>query len=115
VVDRYATTNADLANAPIKQGDLVRVSITASNRDPAVFPDPDRFDPDRPGRPRHLAFAQGPHVCLGVHLARLEARAGLARLLDRLPDVQLDPDHPSKIQGLVFRKPPALHAVWEAS
>jgi cytochrome P450 len=115
VVDRYATTNADLANAPIKQGDLVRVSITAANRDPAVFPDPDRFDPDRPGRPRHLAFAQGPHVCLGVHLARLEARAGLARLLDRLPDVQLDPDHPSKIQGLVFRKPPALHAVWEAS
>jgi cytochrome P450 len=117
VVDRYATTDAQLARAPITQGDLVRVSIAAANRDPVIFPDPDRYDPGRvdPGTPRtrnHLAFAQGPHVCLGVHLARLEARTGLATLLDRLPDVRLDPARPSKIQGLVFRKPPTLYAVW---
>jgi cytochrome P450 len=114
VVDRYATADADLADAAIKQGDLVRVSITAANRDPAIFPDPDRFDPDRPRRPRHLAFAQGPHVCVGVHLARLEARAGIATLLHRLPAIHLDPNQPSKIQGLVFRKPPTLHARWHA-
>ncbi len=78
VVDRYATTDAHIAGAHIDQGDLVRVSITAANRDPAVFPNPDRFDPARPRRPRHLAFAQGPHVCLGVHLARLEARTAIA-------------------------------------
>jgi cytochrome P450 len=112
VVDRYATTDAQLAGAAINQGDLVRVSLTAANRDPAVFTDPDRFDPVRPNRPRHLAFAQGPHVCVGVHLARLEARTGLATLLDRLPDMRLDPARPSKIQGLVFRKPPTLYAVW---
>jgi cytochrome P450 len=113
VVDRYATADARIADAEIDRGDLVRVSITAANRDPAIFPDPDRFDPDRPRRPRHLAFAQGPHVCVGVHLARLEARTALATLLRRLPNLRLDPARPSKIQGLVFRKPPTLHAVWD--
>jgi cytochrome P450 len=115
VVDRYATADAQLAGARIDRGDLVRVSITAANRDPATFPDPDRFDPTRPRRPRHLAFAQGPHVCLGVHLARLEARASIASLLRRLPDLRLDRGQPSKIQGLVFRKPPTLHTMWNAA
>src|SRR5207253_8357793 len=113
VVDRYATSDAHIAGAHIHRGDLVRVSITAANRDPATYPDPDRFDAGRPKRPRHLAFAQGPHVCLGVHLARLEARSGLGALLDRLPGLRLDPTRPSRIQGLVFRKPPTLHAVWD--
>ena len=115
VVDRYATADAQIAGADIDKGDLVRVSITAANRDPEVFPDPDRFDPDRPRRPRHLAFAQGPHVCVGVHLARLEARTALATLIHRLPNLLLDPQRPSKIEGLVFRKPPTLHAVWETA
>ena len=112
VLDRYATADATLHDAHIHQGDLVRVSLTAANRDPAVFPDPDTFRPGRPTPIRHLAFAQGPHVCLGVHLARLEARTGLATLLARLPTLRGDPDRPAKIQGLVFRKPPALHARW---
>ena len=112
VIDRYATAARMLAGAHIKPGDLVRISITAANRDPAVFLHPNRFDPSRP-RPRtHLAFAQGPHVCLGIHLARLEARAGIAALLRRLPKLRLDPARPAIIQGLVFRKPPTLHAVW---
>jgi cytochrome P450 len=115
VVDRYATASADIGPASIEHGDLVRVSITAANRDPATFPSPDRFDPSRPSRPRHLAFAQGPHVCVGVHLARLEARTGLATLLRRLPNLRLDPDRPSKVQGLVFRKPPTLYAVWDVA
>ena len=52
-------------------------------------------------------------MCVGVHLARLEARTALATLLRRLPNLRLDPERPSKIQGLVFRKPPTLHAVWD--
>lgn len=114
VVDRYATADVELRDAQIRQGELVRVSISAANRDPAVFPDPDRFDLDRARARRHLAFAQGPHVCLGVHLARLEARTGIAILLDRLPGLRLDPRRPALVQGLVFRKPPALHALWDA-
>jgi cytochrome P450 len=113
VVDRYATADVELAGAPITGGDLVRVSIAGANRDPAVFPDPDRLDLERADARRHLAFAQGPHVCIGVHLARLEARTALATLLRRLPGLRLDPDRPSKIQGLVFRKLTALNVVWD--
>jgi hypothetical protein len=112
VIDRYATTDTRLGGANIAKGELVRLSIAAANRDPGVFEDPDRFDLGRTGARRHLAFAQGPHVCVGVHLARLETRAGIARLLERLPDLRLDPDRTATIRGLVFRKPPNLHVVW---
>jgi cytochrome P450 len=112
VLDRYATHAVELGGVPIRRGELVRVSLTAANRDPAMFADPDRFDLDRANLNRHLAFAQGPHVCLGMHLARLEARVALERLLERFPAVRLDPDRPADVRGLVFRKPPELHVVW---
>jgi cytochrome P450 len=114
VVDRYATADVVLGEAEIARGDLVRLSITAANRDPAVFADPDVYDPGRPNLRRHVAFAQGPHVCVGVHLARLEARAALRALLARLPGLVLDPARPAVIRGLVFRKPPRLDVVWDA-
>jgi cytochrome P450 len=113
VVDRYATADALLGGARISAGELVRVSIAAANRDPAVFADPDRLDLDRSPARGHLAFAHGPHVCLGVHLARLEARTGIDAVLHRLPSLHLDPVRPSRIEGLVFRKPPTLWAVWD--
>jgi cytochrome P450 len=116
VIDRYATSDTQLGTAHIGRGDLVRVSISAANRDPALFPEQDA-DVFRPGRPRpkgHLAFAQGPHVCLGVHLARLEARTGITTLLHRLPNLRPDPRRPAKIEGLVFRKPPRLQAKWDS-
>jgi cytochrome P450 len=112
VVDRYATQDVELGGAPIKKGDLVRVSIAAANRDPHVFADPDRFDLARPNKRRHLAFAHGPHVCLGIHLARLETRVALQTLLARLPGLRLDPDRPPQVRGLVFRKPVDLHVIW---
>jgi hypothetical protein len=111
VIDRYATADVQLGGAAIARGELVRISITAANRDPALFTDPDVFDLARTNR-RHLAFAQGLHVCVGVHLARLEARAALATLLGRLPKLRLDPERPAAIRGLVFRKPPRLDALW---
>jgi hypothetical protein len=112
VIDRYATTDATLGDARIGRGELVRVSIAAANRDPAVFEEPDAFNPGRARARRHLTFAQGPHVCLGIHLARLEARTGLDTLIHRLPSLRLDRDRPARVQGLVFRKPPTLHARW---
>jgi cytochrome P450 len=113
-VDRYATRDVELGGAAIARGDLVIVSVTAANRDPAVFADPDRFDPRRPDARRHLAFAAGPHVCLGMHLARLEAHVALRRVLERLRGLRLDPAHPTAPRGLVFRKPPALRVRWGA-
>jgi cytochrome P450 len=114
VVDRYATADVVLGRAAIPRGDLVRVSLTGASRDPAVFPDPDRYDLDRPNARQHLAFASGPHFCIGERLARIEARAAVGALLDRLPDVRLDPLRPSRPQGLVFRKPPVLPVIWPA-
>jgi cytochrome P450 len=107
VIDRYATHDVVLGDAHIAAGDLVRLSLAAANRDPAVFPDPDDFDLTR-SRRGNLAFAQGPHVCVGVHLARLEARTAMGALLARLPELRLDPERPSEIRGLVFRKPQRL-------
>ena len=112
VIDRYATADVDLAGAPIGRGDLVRISIAGANRDPSVFPDPDRFDVRRENAHRHAAFAHGPHVCIGMHLARLEAHTAVGRLLHRLPDLRLDPARPAAPRGLVFRKPPELHVLW---
>ncbi|MGZ4247422.1 MAG: cytochrome P450 [Solirubrobacteraceae bacterium] len=112
VVDRYAVGDVELGGVAIGGGELVRVSIAAANRDPAAFTDPDRFDLERANSGRHLAFAHGPHVCVGVHLARLEARTALSILLNRLPGLRVDPERPAEVRGLVFRKPPALHVVW---
>ena len=113
VIDRYATRDTELGGADIAAGELVRISIAAANRDPATFADPDRFDLGRDNSGRHLAFAAGPHVCVGMHLARLEAHVALATLLERLPGLRLDPTRPPAIRGLVFRKPVALHARWD--
>jgi cytochrome P450 len=113
VIDRYATADATLGDAAIARGDLLRISIAGANRDPSVFDQPDEFDPGRSNLRRHLAFAQGPHVCVGVHLARLEARASLRALLTGLPGLRADPQRPAEVRGLVFRKPLALHARWD--
>jgi cytochrome P450 len=113
VVDRYATADVEVSGAAIGRGELVRVSIAAANRDPEVFADPDRFDVRRSNARQHVAFAHGPHVCLGMHLARLEARTAVDRLLSRLPALRLDPANPTAPRGLVFRKPPELHVLWD--
>ena len=113
VIDRYATRDAELGGASIERGDLVRLSIAGANRDPAVFPDPDHFDVGRENARLQIAFAHGPHVCLGMHLARLEAHTAVGLVLERLPGLRLDPEEPPPAaRGLVFRKPPALNVVW---
>jgi len=115
VVDRYATADVQLGPAAVRHGDLVTVSLAGACRDPAFFPDPDRFDVHRENARQNLAFAYGPHFCLGAHLARVEARAAIVALLRRLPGLRLDPAHPAAPRGVVFRKPPALHVLWDAA
>jgi len=112
VIDRYATEDARLGGASIGAGELVRISITGANRDPRFFADPDHFDVRRDAARHHIAFAHGPHVCIGMHLARLEAHTAIGHLLDRLPRLRLDPDLPSRVRGFVFRKPSSLHVLW---
>ncbi|BCL32552.1 cytochrome P450 [Streptomyces aurantiacus] len=113
VVDRYATRDTVLGPVTVRRGDLVTVSLAGANRDPAVFPDPDRFDVRRENARLQLAFAHGPHYCLAAHLARLETRIALQYLLERLPALRLDPARPTDAYGLVFRKPLSLHVLWD--
>lgn len=116
VVDRYAVRDVQLGTASIKEGELVRVSLAGANRDPDTFDNPDLFDPFRPSLRSHVTFAQGPHVCLGLHLARLEAHYALEQALTRLPNLWLAPTDEAALaaqpRGLVFRKPQALHVMW---
>ncbi len=112
-VDRYATDDVALGDAEIRRGDLVIVSLTAANRDPATFGDPDRFDLGRPDATSHVTFAQGPHACIGLHLARLETRAALDAALDAWPELRLDPAA-TPPSGVIFRKPRSLPVRWAA-
>jgi cytochrome P450 len=114
VVDRYATADVQLGGAAVRAGDLVSVSLAGANRDPAFFPRPDRFDLRRSNARQNLAFALGPHFCVGAQLAQLETEAAITAVLDGLPGLRLDPARPAAPRGLVFRKPPALPVVWDA-
>jgi cytochrome P450 len=111
-VDRYATEDVDLDGATIRRGDLVIVSLTAANRDPSFFADPDRFDARRAEARSHLAFARGPHACVGIHLARLETGAAIEAALDAWPAMTLHPDS-TPPTGVVFRKPRTLRVRWD--
>ena len=111
VVDRYATHDISLAGAEIKAGDLVRVSIAGANRDPAIFPNPDDFDIHRANARTNLAFALGPHFCLGARLARMEAEVAVTALLDHMPRLRLA--GVATPTGLVFRKPEELPVRWD--
>lgn len=113
-IDRYATRPVELGGARIAENDLVIISLAAANRDPGAFPEPDDFRLDRPGAGGHITFAQGPHVCIGQHLARMETAAIINAVLDGLPGLELDDINAIGPRGLVFRKPVAVAATWQA-
>ncbi|MDT5119332.1 MAG: hypothetical protein QOE30_5071 [Mycobacterium sp.] len=85
---RKALNDVELAGRQIKRGDVVLLYLAAANRDPSVFPDPHRFDIERPNAGKHLAFSGGRHFCLGAALARAEGEVGLRAFFDRFPDVR---------------------------
>lgn len=114
MVSRVATRDTELAGCPIPAGSPVNVLTGSSDRDATRFDDPDEWRLDRPQQ-HHLAFGTGPHQCLGMHLARLELRAGLDAILTRLPNLRLDPDAPDPvIQGFAFRGPDAIPVRFDA-
>jgi len=82
---RIAHVPVELAGERFAAGDGVMLLIGGAARDPAAYPDPDRFDLHRRPDVSHLAFSAGLHYCLGAALARLEAEVGLRQLVERLP------------------------------
>ncbi|WP_254605586.1 cytochrome P450 [Deinococcus sp. JMULE3] len=109
-------TLADTVTLPTSGGQTVTLSagthvqtmLAAANRDPAVFPHPDRIDWDRPNSARHLAFAAGAHYCLGAPLARLEIAEVFAALATRFPALRVTDPHPPFKANLVLRGPKEL-------
>ena len=108
-VDRYTTTDVDLGGTTIPAGELVSTSLLAANRDPDVFEHPDVFDIDRPNLAQHVTWATGPHICLGLHVAKTETAAVISALLDTEEQqghpFELDLDRSPAPAGLIFRKP----------
>ena len=113
MVSRIATVDAEVAGCPIAAGSPVNVLTGSADRDADRFADADEWKLGRPQQ-HHLAFGTGPHQCLGMHLARLELRAGLEAILRRLPNIRLDPDAPRPtIQGYAFRGPDTLPVLFD--
>jgi cytochrome P450 len=90
-LNRIATEDFEIGGKRIQKGQVVFLGFGAGNRDPEIFPDPDRFDVTRKGA-GHLSFGYGPHFCIGANLARIEIEALVRSLLKRMPDIRLDPD-----------------------
>jgi len=112
-VTRLAARDCELAGVAIQAGSFVHAAIGAANHDPARWDDPDRFDLGRAQLP-HVTFGGGAHFCIGIHLARMEMKAGLEAVLDELPGIRFDPDQPvPHITGLTFRMPTALPVAWD--
>ena len=101
LVIRRALADVQVEGARLRQGENVVVLLGAANRDPAWFPEPDRFDISRPDN-GHLAFAWGSHFCLGARLARLEAQLVFAGLRRRFSGLDLA-EEPCRRPGLALR------------
>lgn len=99
---------AEWRGLSIPAGTPILLSVMGANRDPSVYADPDRFDPGR--RPQGtMTFGLAAHHCLGIHFARAEMEVALRTLLERLPNLRLDEDHPAPvIHGALLRGPQEL-------
>ena len=108
ITSRVVTRDTEVRGTPIPAGANVTVMLGAANRDPDRYRHPDSFDIFREPK-QHISFGHGPHMCLGMHLARMETRVAINALLDRLPNLRVDPEgNDPHIHGQIFRSPTAL-------
>lgn len=113
ILHRTPTRDLQLGGVEIEAGANLVVCPGSANRDESVFPEPDKFDVLRE-RKRHMAFGAGPHVCIGQHLARMELTMALNTLLDRLPNLRLDPEKELPVvSGLGMRGAHSVHVIWD--
>ena len=116
VILRRAMVDTELAGVPVEKGADVGLLLGSANRDERKYEHPERFDIFRASR-QSLGFGFGVHVCLGMHLARMETRVAMNTLLDRLSDLELAPapGQDLHIKGMAFRSPIALPVTFVAS
>ena len=112
-VYRQTTDDTEIAGVAVPAGASVYTVIASANHDETRWGNPDGFDIARPALP-HLTFANGPHTCLGIHLARIETRVLLEAVLDRLPGLRLDPRaEDPHMHGIMFRSPTSLPVLFD--
>jgi cytochrome P450 len=100
---RWVTEDTELCGTAIPKGSVLHLGLGPANRDPVRWDDPDEYDPTRPLK-QALGFGGGPHICLGMHVARAEMAVGIGALLDRLQNLRLDPDAaPPEVIGFYER------------
>jgi cytochrome P450 len=105
---RWVTEDIDFHGLHVPEGSVMHICLGAANRDPARWERPNEFDITRSPRPS-LAFGNGAHICLGMHVARAEMTVGINALLDRLPNLRLDPDaEPPRYIGFYERGATAI-------
>lgn len=109
---RWVTKDTELEGQVLPAGAVLHMCIGAANRDPSRWERPDDYDIHRPVKPT-LGFGGGPHVCLGQHVARAEMTVAINALLDRLPNLRLDPEsEPPTYGGLYERGANAIPVVF---
>jgi cytochrome P450 len=110
---REVSTDTEFFGLRIPKGSTMMVNLGSANHDETRWEDAESFNIFRERKP-HIGFGHGAHVCLGMHLARLESTKIFNALLDELPGLRLDPDAPPPyVTGTMFRSPPRLDVVWD--
>lgn len=112
---RTATRPCSVGGTPVAAGERLFVIAAAANRDPARWPEPGEFRPDRAGAGRHLSFGIGPHACLGAVFTRLQARTNLRVLAEVAPDLALPQDFSYRPTGDLMSRGPATLPVRRSS
>ena len=110
---RETTCYVEFFGMQIPAGSGITVNLGSANHDETRWANPEHFDIFRERKP-HIGFGHGAHVCIGMHLARLESTIIFNTLMDRLPGLRVDPDAPAPyVSGMYFRSPQHLHVVWD--
>jgi hypothetical protein len=103
---RLAPRDVEIGGVPIRKGESITTVLAAANRDPSVYPDPDRFDVEREDT-HHQSFGGGAHLCLGAHLARVEAQEAIGALVARFPRLR------RSRRPLVYKRVPGFRGLAE--
>jgi cytochrome P450 len=110
---RFVRDDTELAGVRLPAGSIIHTCLASANRDPKRWEHPDEFAPGRAPK-SHLGFGSGPHICLGMHVARAEITTAVRALLEHLPNLRLDPDAPPpRITGMYERGYDAIAVRWD--
>lgn len=110
---RETAKEVEFHGVTIPKGSFIQCMVVSANRDEEVFEHPDVFDIDRRTK-LSFGFGFGPHMCIGQFVAKMELNCAINAILDLLPNLRLDPDHPVPvIEGAQLRGAPHIHVLWD--